>query len=113
MLGAETLDDSLSSLKDMLKLDQAAYDALLADLKQVAKLQDGNSAMALYPDGQAALGAMAVAQLVSAMLRGRLNESRELVDDSVFGGFRASITYSALFTAAFVIDRFTGPTKPH
>ena len=54
------------------------------------------------------LGAMAAAQLVSAMLRGRLNESRELVDDSVFGGFRASITYSALFTAACVIDRFTG-----
>lgn len=54
------------------------------------------------------LGTMAVAQLVSALLRGRLNESREIVDDSVFGGFRASITYSALFSAAFILDRFTG-----
>ncbi|MFN0102354.1 MAG: DUF2339 domain-containing protein [Bryobacteraceae bacterium] len=54
------------------------------------------------------LATMAAAQFVSALLRGRLNESREIVDDSVFGGFGASITYSALFSAAFILDRFTG-----
>ena len=68
---------------------------------------------AVWPSGNGwqpdwMLGSMAVAQLLSALLRGRLNESREIVDDSVFGGFRASITYSALFTAAFILDRFTG-----
>jgi len=54
------------------------------------------------------LATMAVAQLISALLRGRFTESREIVDDSIFGGFRASITYSSLFTAAFLFDRFTG-----
>lgn len=57
------------------------------------------------------LGAMAAAQLASALLRGRWNASRAWEDDSVFGGFRASITYSALFTAAFLIDRFTGEPR--
>ncbi|MBI2687005.1 MAG: DUF2339 domain-containing protein [Acidobacteria bacterium] len=71
---------------------------------------------AVWPSGSGwqpgwMLGAMAVAQLVSGMLRGRLSESHELADDSVFGGFRASITYSSLFTAAFVIDRFTGTQR--
>jgi hypothetical protein len=61
LAGAESLDESLSMFKDLLKLDQPAYDALLADVKQVTKLQDGNSAAALFPDGPAALGAVAVA----------------------------------------------------
>ena len=57
----EGIDDSLIMVKDMLKLDQAAYDAFAADVKSATKLQDGNSAMAVYPDGAAALGMLVVA----------------------------------------------------
>jgi uncharacterized membrane protein len=54
------------------------------------------------------MGSMAAAQLVSGALRGRWNAERELEDDSVWGGFRASVTYSAGFTAALILERFTG-----
>lgn len=54
------------------------------------------------------LASMGVAQLVSAVLRGRVDDDGEMIDDSVFGGYRASITYSAFFSSAFVLDRFTG-----
>jgi uncharacterized membrane protein len=47
------------------------------------------------------LGAMAAAQLVSAVLRGRTTESTA-------GGYQVSTTFSALFAAAFILDRFTG-----
>jgi hypothetical protein len=57
----EGLDDSLVMVKDMLKLDQAGYDAFAADVKSAIKLQDGNSALAVYPDGAAAVGLLAVA----------------------------------------------------
>ncbi|MBI5610285.1 MAG: hypothetical protein HY902_15515, partial [Deltaproteobacteria bacterium] len=55
----EQMDESLLLLKEAFKMDQAAYDAMAADMKELAKLQDGNSAMGVYPDGPAALGMLA------------------------------------------------------
>lgn len=57
----EGIDDSLIMVKDMLKLDQPAYDAFAADVKSAVKLQDGTSAFGVYPDGAAAVGMLAVA----------------------------------------------------
>lgn len=57
----ESIDDSMVMLKDMLKLTQPDYDAILADVKAAMKLQDGTSAMALYPDGASAVGMLVVA----------------------------------------------------
>jgi len=56
-----SLDESLVMVKDMLKLDDATYAAFVADVKTANKLQDGTSAVALYPDGKAALGALVIA----------------------------------------------------
>jgi hypothetical protein len=69
--------------------------------------------VAVWPSGNGwepdlMLGAMGAAQLVSGFLRGRWNADRELEDDSLFGGFRASVTYSAGFTAALILERFSG-----
>ena len=52
------LDDNLAMLKDILKLDDAAYKTFLADVTTVAKLEDGYSALALYQDGATPLGLM-------------------------------------------------------
>ena len=51
---------------------------------------------------------MAIAQLISAVLRGRRNANGDIEDTSVFGGYRASLTFSACFAAAQILDRFTG-----
>ena len=56
-----SLDDSLPMVKDLLKLDDAAYTTFVNDVKTAVKLQDGTSAIALYPDGKAAVGALIVA----------------------------------------------------
>lgn len=55
----EQMDESLLLLKEAFKMEQPAYDAMAADMKELAKLQDGNSAMGVYPDGPAALGMLA------------------------------------------------------
>lgn len=52
----ESLDENLVMLKDMLKLDDAAYKQFLADVTTLAKLEDGNSAFALYQDGASPIG---------------------------------------------------------
>ncbi|MBM3786604.1 MAG: DUF2339 domain-containing protein [Acidobacteria bacterium] len=52
------------------------------------------------------LGAMGVAQLISAVLRGRRNGQGEFEDSSLFGGYRASLTYSAAFATAQILHRF-------
>lgn len=57
----EAMDEQLVPLQEMLKLEQKDYDAFVADIKAAAKLQDGNSAMGVYPDGAAALGLLVVA----------------------------------------------------
>ncbi len=57
----ENLDQMMPMLKDLLKLDAAAFDAFVADLKAGAKLQDGTSALAFYPDGAAAVGMLVIA----------------------------------------------------
>ncbi len=57
----DQLDESLQMVKDLLKLDDAAFAAFKADVAQVAKLQDGNSAVALYADGTMPLGMLVVA----------------------------------------------------
>ncbi len=49
----------------------------------------------------AMLASMAAAQLLSALLRGR-------VTDSKVGGYHLSVTFSAVFAAAFLCQRFTG-----
>jgi hypothetical protein len=54
------------------------------------------------------LVSMAVAQLLSAVLRGRRLASGELADDSLLGGYRAAITFSTAFSAAYLIDAFSG-----
>jgi hypothetical protein len=51
---------------------------------------------------------MAIAQLLSAVLRGRRNANGDIEDTSVFGGYRASLTFSACFAAAQILDRFSG-----
>lgn len=53
---ADGMEENLAMLKDLLKLDDAAQKALVADLMSVAKLQDGTSAMALYQDGSSPMG---------------------------------------------------------
>jgi hypothetical protein len=55
----EQMDESLLLLKEAFKMDQPTYDATSKDMKELAKLQDGNSAVGLYPDGPAALGMLA------------------------------------------------------
>lgn len=55
----ETLDETLVLLKDLLKLQDADYKAFVEDIKGAAKLQDGQSALSLYPDGQALFGVSA------------------------------------------------------
>ena len=57
----EQMDEALVMLKEALKLDQAGYDTMARDMKDLAKLMDGNSALGLYPDGSAALGMLMVA----------------------------------------------------
>ncbi len=52
----ESLDENLAMLKDVLKLDEAAYKAFLADVTTIAKLEDGLSAFAVYQDGASPLG---------------------------------------------------------
>lgn len=51
---------------------------------------------------------MAIAQLLSAVMRGRRNANGDIEDTSAFGGYRASLTFSACFAAAQILDRFTG-----
>lgn len=68
---------------------------------------------AVWPSGpgwkpDAMLVTMAVAQLLSALLRYRRDSAGELADTSTFGGFRASITFSSLLAVAFIIQRFDG-----
>lgn len=57
---AEQMDEALVLLKETFKLDQAAFDAMSRDMKDLTKLMDGSSALGLYPDGSAALGMLAV-----------------------------------------------------
>lgn len=57
----ENIDQMMPMLKDLLKLDAVAFDAFVADLKAGAKLQDGTSALAFYPDGAAAVGMLVIA----------------------------------------------------
>ena len=57
----EQMDEALVMLKEAFKLDQAAFDTMSRDMKDQAKLMDGNSAMGFYPDGSAALGMLVVA----------------------------------------------------
>ncbi|MBL8237009.1 MAG: DUF2339 domain-containing protein [Bryobacterales bacterium] len=61
---------------------------------------------AIWPNGGGwqpdyLLAAMAAAQGISALLRGRIPASS-------YGGYNASVTFSALFSAAFIWERFTG-----
>lgn len=51
---------------------------------------------------------MAIAQLISAVMRGRRSANGDIEDVSVFGGYRASLTFSACFAAAQILDRFSG-----
>ena len=53
---AEQADDALVMMKEMFKMDQVAFDAMAKDMKDIAKLMDGNSAFGVYPDGPAAVG---------------------------------------------------------
>ncbi|MSP90854.1 MAG: hypothetical protein EXR79_03465 [Myxococcales bacterium] len=54
--GIETIDEAILMLKDLLKLEPKDWDAFVVDVKGGMKLQDGQSAIGLYPDGAAALG---------------------------------------------------------
>lgn len=57
---AEQMDEALVLLKETFKLDQAAFDAMSRDMKDLTKLMDGSSAMGMYPDGSAAMGMLVV-----------------------------------------------------
>lgn len=57
----DSMDDALVMLKEAFKMDAAAFDALAKDMKELAKLQDGNSAVGFYPDGPAAIGMLMAA----------------------------------------------------
>lgn len=55
----EQLEDSVRVLKEAFKLDDATMKTLADDVRSTAKLQDGTSFMAAYPDGDAPLGLVA------------------------------------------------------
>ncbi len=55
----EQVQDSIKMLGDIFKLEASAVDSLEGDLRSALEKQDGTSAMALYPDGDAALGLLA------------------------------------------------------
>ena len=55
----ENLEENLVMLKDVLKLDDPTFKALVADAAAIAKLEDGTSAFALYQDGASPLGLLA------------------------------------------------------
>lgn len=57
---AEQMDEPLNMIKEMFKMDAATFDALAKDMKDLAKMQDGTSGFAVYPDGPAALGMLMV-----------------------------------------------------
>ena len=57
----EQMDDALVMLKEAFKMDQAAFDTMARDMKDLAKLMDGNSVLGFYPDGSAALGMLMIA----------------------------------------------------
>lgn len=55
----EQVQDSIKMLGDIFKLEAAAVESLEGDLRSALEKQDGTSALALYPDGDAALGMLA------------------------------------------------------
>ncbi len=94
----EGLDENLAMLKDILKLDDAAYKAFLVDVTTVAKLEDGLSAFALYQDGASPLGLLVgvgatdgpqvltlTKKIISGVLTKLINE-QEAADKAAAGG---------------------------
>ncbi len=59
--GEARIGESMTMLKDVFKLDDKATAALEADVRSAIKFTDGTSALAIYPDGNAALGMVAFA----------------------------------------------------
>ncbi len=53
--------DALKMLGEMFKLDAALVDGLETDLRMAVEKQDGTSGLAVYPDGDAAVGLLAFA----------------------------------------------------
>lgn len=59
---ADQIDESLKLLAEVLRLDDKAVEELKGDFRSAIEKQTGDSAFALYPDGDAALGLMAFAK---------------------------------------------------
>ncbi len=57
---ADQMDEAMLILKEIFKMDPAAWEALSKDIKDLVKLNTGNSAMGAYADGPAALGLLIV-----------------------------------------------------